>query len=658
MRVRRSFSILLGATALGGAFAVAAQAQEGDAILLDPVAVQARDADGNAADRSTSQYVSDAELERARMGDLKDLFAGVASVSVGGAIPIAQKIFVNGVDMLNLNVTVDGVSQNNRIFHHVSANAFDPGLMKFVRVDAGVAAADAGPNAMAGAVLMETVDARDILLEGQNIGGQARLSFSDNGRTFGRSLTLAGRHGGLEWLASGKVMSGRDYTPGGGGAAIGGTAADLQSGLLKLAYEAEAGHRFTFSAQRMADDSIRRSRANIGDVIGGRPYTPLRRYDTQRDTWSFDYRNTQAAGLWDPRISFGSSQVRVVVDQPDWPIYSPSNGVSQNRNGKIENRFHLSDVNTITAGVDFYSRRSTYRDPVTAPLSETARNLGLYAQARLEPVERLALSFGLRYDRQSFGGVNGWSARVGGFSANASIAYNITDDLKLRAGVSSVFGGITLEDNFLYPDFTTYAGLQPARARNYTLGFDWDAGALRLDGELFVTDVRNARTVTAGAAGNFDFESRGVNLGATYGWDGGFLRSSYSYSKVTVNGGRASSWLAQDYGTPLGGVFALEVQHTPLNSAFTFGGSIQAAQAYRHFNPASADSRPLSGYGVVNLFTEYTPPSLPNLVLRAEVNNLFDKNYSDRATYGGDFNSVNSLREPGRTLNLVASLKF
>ncbi|MFN3525659.1 MAG: TonB-dependent receptor plug domain-containing protein, partial [Paracoccus sp. (in: a-proteobacteria)] len=267
-------------------------------IMLDPITMRARDIDGNAADRATSKYVADAELDRARMGNLRDLFQGVASVSVGGAIPVAQKIFVNGVDMLNLNVTVDGVSQNNRIFHHVSANAFDPGLMKFVRVDAGIAAADAGPNALAGAVVMETVDAADVLKDGAAVGGNARLSYADNGGTFSRSLTLAGQHQGFEWLGYLKSATGDDYEVGGGDV-LSGTAADLQSSLGKLAYETQDGHRFELSGQRMRDDTLRRSRANIGDVSGGRPYQPLRRYDTTRDTVAFTYRNTQADGLWD-----------------------------------------------------------------------------------------------------------------------------------------------------------------------------------------------------------------------------------------------------------------------------------------------------------------------------------------------------------------------
>ncbi|MTH64495.1 TonB-dependent receptor plug domain-containing protein [Paracoccus shanxieyensis] len=620
-------------------------------VLLDPVVVRARDDDGNAADRGTSEYVADAELERARMGDLRDLFSGIASVSVGGAIPVAQKIFVNGVDMLNLAVTVDGVAQNNRIFHHVSANAFDPGLMKFVRVDAGVAAADAGPNAMAGAVVMETVDAADILQDGRDIGGNARLSYADNGQTFGRSLTLAGRHGGFEWLGYLKAATGEDYETG-AGVTVEGSAADMQTQLGKLAYETQDGHRVELSAQRMRDDALRPYRANfVGD---GRPF-PLRRYDTDRKTYALSYENTQTSGIWDPRAVLGWSEVDIGVAQPLDPGLGTSRGLNKTFSARIENRFHLNATDSVTAGVDYYDRESRYSDAsLLGDVTEDAQNIGIYAQARLEPSDRLALSFGARWDHQDFTGTTGWDDSFSGFSGNASVSYAVTDSLKLRGGMSSVFGGVTLEDNFIFNPAWDYTGLKAARSQNYTLGFDYEAGDLRLDGELFLTKINDARFSSYRANDNADVESRGFNLGLGYGWADGFLRASYSHSKIKVNGAGTDSYSAVDLGAPLGGVFAIEAQQTV--NAFTFGGSIQAAQAYDDTD-VDAD-RGIPGYAVLNLFTEYTPPQYDAVVIRAEVANLFDKNFADRATYGQDYSSVEPLYEPGRTFMLTAALKF
>lgn len=620
-------------------------------IVLDPLVMRARDDDGNAADRGTSEYVADAELDRARMGDLKDLFAGIASVTVGGAIPVAQKIFVNGVDMLNLAVTVDGVLQNNRIFHHVSANAFDPGLMKFVRVDAGIAAADSGPNAMAGAVVMETVDAADILADGRNIGGNVRLSYADNGETFGRSATLAGRYQGFEWLGYLKSSTGDDYESGAGDT-VSGTAADLQSGLLKFAYETETGHRFELSGQRMQDDALRPYRANFAS--DGRPF-PLRRYETDRQTYALSYENTQADGFWDPRAVIGYSEVDVGVAQPLDDI-GTSHGLNKTLSAKLENRFHLSATDSVTAGIDYYDRESRYRDDRSGDITESAKNIGIFAQARLEPGERLALSFGARWDRQEFTGTTGWEDSNSGFSGNASVSYAVTDALRLRGGVSSVFGGITLEDNFIFNPAWDYGGLKAARAENYSLGFDYEAGDLRLDGELFLTKINDARISTYRENSNADAESRGYNLGLGYGWQGGFLRASYSYSKFEVDGQGSDTYAAVDLGAPLGGVFALEAQHTPAGSAFTYGGSIEAAQSYDDLNRDADQGIP--GYGVVNLFAEYAPLAVDGLVIRGEVMNLFDKEYADRGSYGQDYSSVTPLYEPGRTVSVVATMRF
>ena len=654
----RRFSTLGAGTALALFLPSMLGAQTPDAeptflgsILLNPNLVRAEDPDGNAADRANSQYVAEAELERARMGDLKDLFSGIASVSVGGAIPVAQKIFVNGVDMLNLAVTVDGISQNNRLFHHVSANAFDPGLMKFVRVDAGAAPADAGPHAMAGAVVMETVDVEDILQEGQAVGGNTRLSFGDNGSTFGRSATLAGRQGGFEWLAYAKRATGDDYENG-AGTVIEGSGADLLTGLLKLAYETPDGHRFELSGQRMADDALRPYRANF--ISDGRPF-PLRRYDTTRDTFAFTYENTAAEGFWDPKIVIGKSDVVIGVAQPLDPSLGVSRGDSATLSGKIENRFALA-MGTVTAGVDFYDRESTYSDATQPGISESSRNIGLYAQARLDPTEALSLSFGLRWDRQDFTGTNGWSGDFSGLSGNTSVTYAVNDKLSLRGGVSSVFGGLSIEDNFIYNPAWVYDGLKASRSTNLTLGFDYEAGTLDLSGEVFVTRIRDARIASFRANANGDAESRGFNLGLGYGWEQGYLRASYSYSRVSVDGTGADSFSALDLGAPLGGIFAIEAQHSTDGSDFTFGGSIEAARRYTAVEGFAEQE--LAGYAVLNLFTEYASPTVQGLVIRAEVMNLFDKTYADRATYGADFADVTPFYEPGRTISVVAAMKF
>lgn len=59
---------------------------------------------------------------------------------------MSQKVYVHGIEETSLAVTMDGGRQNNKVFHHNGTNLIDPGLLKAVSVDAGVAPADAGPG--------------------------------------------------------------------------------------------------------------------------------------------------------------------------------------------------------------------------------------------------------------------------------------------------------------------------------------------------------------------------------------------------------------------------------------------------------------------------------------------------------------------------------
>lgn len=194
-------------------------------------------------------------------------------------------------------------------------------------------------------------------------------------------------------------------------------------------------------------------------------------------TVSLSYVNTQASGMWDPRLVLGWSKVDIAVDQPDIPprIVGPgvSRGLNKTFSARAENRFHLSDVNTITAGIDYYDKESTYSDLTYGPVTEKASNVGLYVQARLEPAEGRSTSFGLRWDDQRFTGISGWKGDFSGLSGNLS-----------------------------------------------------------LDGEIFLTKIDDARDRVI----MNDLESRGFNLGLGYGWEGGYLRASYSQSKIRVNG--------------------------------------------------------------------------------------------------------------------------
>ncbi|MEC7470166.1 MAG: TonB-dependent receptor plug domain-containing protein, partial [Pseudomonadota bacterium] len=62
---------------------------------------------------STNLSITAQDIEQFQANDLADVFRESPSVSVGGSVGVAQKIYVRGLEDAYLNVTVDGAQQTS-----------------------------------------------------------------------------------------------------------------------------------------------------------------------------------------------------------------------------------------------------------------------------------------------------------------------------------------------------------------------------------------------------------------------------------------------------------------------------------------------------------------------------------------------------------------
>lgn len=652
---RGRLPLLLTGTVLQSAILVAgASAQEAGAqteagagtllpiITVTPGTDETNDKHAGSADRAQAIYISRSELERTDPQSLRDVFAGNASVSVGGGIPIAQRVFVNGIDENNLAVTIDGAQQGNRIFHHTSTNYIDPSLLKAVRVDPGVAAADAGFAALGGSIVYETVDVGDLLIKDRNFGAFGTLSYETNGETFTESAAAYGRHQGFELLGYAKFANGDDYEDGDGWQ-VPGTAAEFYSLLGKAAYETAGGYRFEVTGQQVIDDALRPYRANMAGISG---VSAIRIYDTSRRNFTFNFGREETDGLWNPAVVLAYSENDFKVPDP----YG-SQGTGGTVTAKAENVFELSDGNTVTAGVDFLARNGDYEDPVEA-YEENVSNVGAYAQARLTPMERISLSFGGRADGNFFEGKDGTRLDNFGLSGNAYAELEIVHGLSVNAGYSNVFGGIELEETFEFWRAWDYGNLQPVRSENMTAGLRYEQSGWFGEGNLFHTSFSNYRSGDS----NIDFSSWGFNLAAGYNWGNGFARLSYADTRQSVSNAKVDSYTLIDIGAPVGQILSGEVAHTLDRFDLTLGATLDAALQYGGFVAPGNDE--IDPYAVVSAYAEYKPKQADFLTVRFEVNNIRDETYADYATYGAEFDDVTPLYEPGRSFRLMAKLRY
>ncbi|MEP0453723.1 MAG: TonB-dependent receptor, partial [Roseibium sp.] len=519
-----------------------------DTIRVSPNAADRFDKHQGSADRAQSIYIAIEEIQRTDPQTLRDLFAGNASISVGGGIPTAQKVFVNGIDENNLAVSVDGVQQGNRIFHHTSTNYIDPALLKAVRVDPGVAPADAGFGALGGSIAYETVDVQDLLINDRNFGAFATLSYETNGNTFTESAAAYGRYEGFELLGFAKFANGDDYENGDGWA-VPGTAADFSSLLAKGAYETGTGYRFELSAQQIVDDALRPYRANIGGLNGT---SSTRVYDTTRRNFSFNFGKEEIEGLWNPKVVVGYSENSFKIPEP----YS-SESTGGTWTAKAENVFEISEGNTVTTGVDFLSQTSDYIDTSSA-YTEKGSNVGGFAQARLTPIDRLKVSFGGRADGNHFEGKDGTNLDNFGLSGNASAEVEVFKGLSVNAGYSNVFGGIDLEETFEYWRTWDYSNLEPVRSDNVTAGVKYENMGLFAGADVFNTRFFDYRD----GASNIDFSSWGYKLSGGYNWGNGFLKLSYADTRLSLADTAFQSYYLINIGAPVGQIISGEIAHT------------------------------------------------------------------------------------------------
>ncbi|OCP18338.1 MULTISPECIES: TonB-dependent receptor [unclassified Ensifer] len=654
-RISGGRTAVIGTGAAGGGAAV--MPADGST-ALDPISVFG-DATGVG-----EIVISQKDLEQRNPANIADVFSGEPGIEVGSSLPMSQKVYVHGIEENNLAVTMDGGRQNNKVFHHNATNLIDPSLLKAVRVDAGIAPADAGPGALGGAIAYETKDARD-LLDGDGYGGFISSNYNFNGKTFQTGISAYGMQEGLEFLGYFNFAKGDEFKSG-NGSIVEGTRTDLLSGLGKAAYEFESGDRFEISHERVYDDAPRPFRANTGFISGRPPWEPrVRDYTLDRQNTVFSYTDSTPEGWWDPTVVLAYSSTRLeipIFPRPVPPstvsVPYPGAGETGSFNGKFENKFSF-DLGSITAGVDFYNDKAELEDPFDAS-TERARNVGIYAQARLEPWERTRLSLGVRGDQQWFTGTRNEKWDNAGFSGNVSGEYDLIEDLlTAKAGYSHVWAGVPLAENFIMNPWWNYGdGPEPSTADNYAFGLVAKHDGFTLEGSLFRTDIDDARTAkyaVAKAIENHDVRSKGFEVGAGYDWGDGYFKVKYANIDVSIDGKPADSDTGIYLAAPAGQFITLVAAHSFIDWGVTVGGDVEIALDN---DDVPVGSPTLEGYKVFNTFVEYQPPTHSNLTLRAEIKNVFDETYSERATYGQEFGTVTPLYEPGRSFILSAKATF
>ncbi|WP_076011981.1 TonB-dependent receptor [Alteromonas abrolhosensis] len=640
---------------------------------------------------ATNLSITAEDIEQFQANDLADVFRESPSVSVGGSVGVAQKIFIRGLEDAYLNVTVDGAQQTSTLFHHIGRVTLDPDLLKQIDVQAGAGEATSGPGAIGGSIRFKTKDAQDLLRGDEQFGGRVKASyFSNEGTRYSGSLygKLSDSWGLLGYYST----VDRDNFEDGDGNEVLGTAADQDLMFLKASGYIADNQYLSISAEQRNEEGEFSARPNWVVLEGA----PLYLSEAERDTYVANYRFDHSALVFLEATAYQTS--------------------SSFRGGRFD---FLSDIDTygfdirnttdisnhvFTYGID-YRKDEVESGPGVGPVqnAEEGSVMGIYAQAHSNITPELLLSYGVRYDDFDFQqqiliddyyGTPVTDEPSGlddnELSFNVGLEYQLTEAWTLGLGYAEAARGKQIGDGFTLDEYlydgedvpVVASDVVPETVTNIEASIEYSANNLNARLSAYESTIDDV--LFSGYQGNSvfnnigDLESSGVEFNLAYRWDSVDVYFGFSsvdvelmpreglysvpYNSIDINGyefvglgnSRGDTWvLGADYTVTADISVGFNITMVDDINIDTLHQALENGWTDSLYSLNKAD------YTLVDIYGEWEVTN--DLRLNLAVTNLFDEAYIDHSSvgdYSEVFPSVIGPQEAGRDIRLSVTYDF
>ena len=664
------------ALAMTGANAVADEQGKSDKDNIESIVV---------VGHTTNTEITPDELDKYQANDLADIFRMIPSVSVGGSLGIAQKVYIRGMEDTLLNVTVDGAPQTGTLFHHIGRVAIDPELLTEVEVQAGAGEATAGAGAIGGAIRFKTKNVDDLLDAGQQFGGTLKAGyFSNDGyRTSG---TFYGRIND-NWGALGSyIYVDRENMEDGDGNELFGTAAEQTLGFFKVNGELSDNQSLTLSYENRNEEGELGQRPNW-PTLQEAPLFPM---EGERETFvvNHQWRLSDVVNL---ESSFYHTESSLEQDiSHRWGKY----GATMKTYGfDIRNISQLGE-HTLTYGFEFRRDEVNSRyladpsvwqewawDSAVGSFKEEGEVKGVYVQDHWQVTQALLLSFGVRYDQYDLDQVTyNNTTDSDGVSPNIGLKYDFNDNWQLTMGYAEAMRGKEVGDAFTLeqaPDWVSIdPKLQAEEVDNTEIGLTYQDEDWQVTASVYRSDIDDVIYDQLGRGVYYEnvgtLETDGFELSAVYWYDDLRLMASYSNNDAELNGHTVEGYEHIGLANARGDTWGLNVNYAlsenlELGWNFTYVDDLDNIEVLQRgveigwIEQTQFIDKP--GYKVHDIFLQWQPLGNDSLKVNLAVQNVLDEHYRDHSSVG-DYNTVPGwegvagLYEAGRDIRVSMSYQF
>ncbi|KRB50804.1 cation transporter [Rhizobium sp. Root708] len=682
-------------------------------------------ADDPAANNPLASQTTADEIAKKEINDIKDL----GNTTEPGVDYVASRpgqpggLFIRGLGGPRITTLVDNIpipflSNDARIGSMSPTtgisdgnDSYDLSSLSTIDVLRGADSSRIGSGALGGALVLRTLEPEDLIGEGRDWGGVAKLTFDGDNDSLGGSVAVAKRIQDTSILFQGGLKRGHEEKNQGdvGGVYTTRTEAnpadfDQNNLLFKLRQDLEGGHRIGFTAERfdVQTDTVLKTLANP-TLYTPDAYTGFDNTRRERVSLDYDYEAPDADSLIDSASlklywqklykGSGSQGTRISGVQylRDNEMEEGSFGItggaiSQFDTGYIDHELRFGGLASISNTTSYLTARPA--SIVTFSQADMpdvdGGKVGLYVEDEMKFGDSgFALTPGTRFDWYNY------DPKISeGFRENAGLAlfgmqpsqdgvrlspkllatYDLTPEVQLFAQWAMGFRAPTV--NELYINFSNppsgyaYLGnpyLKPETSQGFEIGATYNSNDLTAKLTLFHNKYKNFIDNTDPVVDPVS----GLNVTTFYN------RAHVNISGVEAkarkefaNGFNMSGSLAYAYGkdedtdeliptvAPFKAIVGVGY------AAETWGTDLAFIGAAAVSDRSSASFKP-PGYGTMNLTGWWEPEQVKGMRVQAGVYNIFDKTYYDAIAVRDAITQPREYySETGRTFKISLTQRF